>query len=121
MDKDRALGGNSANYLSRLDADERPVKGVHINDNKAMFLFRWYQEVGADGNIFKDANGHASYQNAGCKSYFLPLDNGHYPFEWVSNFQVITAVHLKAHPTKNRTFILAAKEKKTVTEAMKKL
>ena len=49
----------------------------------------------------------------------LPLDNGGYPFEWVSNHQVISAIHLQPHKTKNRTFLVAAKEKKTVVDAMK--
>ena len=50
VDKDRAIGPRAASYLRGLDADERPIKGVHIDDPKAMFLFRWYQEVDANGN-----------------------------------------------------------------------
>ena len=52
--------------------------------------------------------------------YYLPLDNGGYPFEWVSNYQVLTAVHLNPLKTKNRTFTLPAGDKKTATEAMEK-
>ena len=95
------------------------MKGVHIDDNKAMFLLRWYQEMDANDKVFKDAGGQATYQNPGCKAYYLPLDNGGYPFEWVSNHQVISAIHLQPHKTKNRTFLVAAKEKKTVVDAMK--
>ena len=61
-----------------------------------------------------------SYQNKLCKAYYLPLDNGGYPFEWVSNYQVLTAVHLNPLKTKNRTFTLPAGDKKTATEAMEK-
>ena len=62
-------------------------------------------------------------RRAGAQSacgYYLPLDNGGYPFEWVSNYQVLTAVHLNPLKTKNRTFTLPAGDKKTATEAMEK-
>ena len=102
-----------------LDADERPIKGVHIDDPKAMFLFRWYQEVDASGKVFVDGDKVPTYQNKGCKGYYLPLDNGGFPFEWVSNMQVICAVHLKQFLTKNRTYQLPAPDKKTIVAAMK--
>jgi len=38
-------GGMGEPLMASLDADERPIKGVHIDDPKAMFLFRWYQEI----------------------------------------------------------------------------
>ena len=65
-----------------MDADERPLKGVHVDDPKAMFLLRWYQEVDANCTVFKDKNGTEmySYQNRGCKGYYLPLDNGSYAY-----------------------------------------
>ena len=44
-----------------------------------------------------------------------------YGFEWVSNLQVICVVHLKPAQGKNRKFTLPAADKKTVTEAMKKM
>ena len=62
-----------------------------------------------------------TYQNHSCKAYYLPLDNGGYGFEWVSNYQVITMVHLKPSPTKSRTYGLPAADKKTVTTAMAKM
>ena len=102
-----------------MDADERPLKGVHVDDPKAMFLLRWYQEVDADGTVFKDTNGTETYQNRGCKGYYLPLDNGSYAFEWTSMHQVMTAVHLKPHSSKSRTFTLPAGDKKTVNEALR--
>ena len=95
VDEKRAVGRGSGSYLASLDADERPLKGVHVDDPKAMFLLRWYQEVDADGTVFKDTNGTETYQNRGCKGYYLPLDNGSYAFEWTSMHQVMTAVHLK--------------------------
>ena len=115
VDKARAIGARSAAYLSGLDADERPIKGVHVDDEKAMFLFRWYQEIDKNGKVL------TGYQNKECKGYYLPLDNGGYGFEWVSNLQVICVVHLKPAQGKNRTFTLPAADKKTVTEAMKKM
>ena len=115
VDKARAIGARSAAYLSGLDADERPIKGVHVDDQKAMFLFRWYQEMDKNGKVL------TGYQNKECKAFYLPLDNGGYGFEWVSNLQVICAVHLKPTQGKNRTFTLPAADKKTVTEAMKKM
>ena len=115
VDKVRAVGPASATYLSGLDADERPIKGVHINDQNAIFLFRWYQEIDAKGSVL------SGYQNKGCKGYHLPLNNGDYAFEWVSNLQVISAVHLKPHPTKNRTFTLPPGDKKTLMDALAKL
>ena len=54
-----------------------------------MFLFRWYQEMDKNGKVL------TGYQNKECKAFYLPLDNGGYGFEWVSNLQVICAVHLK--------------------------
>ena len=83
-----------------------------------MFLFRWYQEVDANGTVFLDRHKCPTYQNKGCKGYYLPLDNGGFPFEWVSNLQVISAVHLKPLKTKNRTYQLPAADKKTVETAM---
>ena len=115
VDKARAVGPRSAAYLSRLDADERPIKGVHIDDQKAMFLFRWYQEMDKNGKVLP------GYQSKECKSFYLPLDNGGYPFEWVSNMQVICAVHLKPQEGRNRTFTLPAADKKTVTQAMRQM
>ena len=50
-----------------------------------------------------------------------PLDNGGFPFEWVSNLQVISAVHLKPLKTKNRTYQLPAANKKTVKTTMKSM
>ena len=119
VDKNRAVGSNAASYLRSLDADERPIKGVNINDHKAMFLLRWYQEVDASGKPFLDRNKVPTYQNKGCKAYYLPLDNGGFPFEWVSNHQVITAINLNPMKTKNRTYQLPAADKKTVETGMK--
>ena len=116
VDKNRATGTNSGSYLLNLEKDQRPVKGVHIDDGKAVFLLRWYQETKANGEVIKD-----QYQQKECKQFYLPLDNGGYPFEWVSNLQVITAVHLKSHITKNRTFTLPGADKKTIVEAFKKM
>jgi hypothetical protein len=118
VDKGRAVGSRAASYLRSLDADERPIKGVHVDDPKAMFLFRWYQEVDANGTAFLDRDKCPIYQNKGCKGYYLPLDNGGFAFEWVSNLQVISAVHLKPLKTKNRTYQLPAADKKTVETAM---
>ena len=121
VDKARAVGTNAASYLRGLDADERPIKGVHINDPKAMFLLRWYQEVDSKGKVFMGRDRMPTYQNKGCKSYYLPLDNGCFPFEWTSNLQVITAVHLKPLKTKNRMYTMPAADKQTIEEAMKKM
>ena len=62
-----------------------------------------------------DKNGKVltGYQNKECKAFYLPLDNGGYGFEWVSNLQVICAVHLKPTQGKNWTFTLPAANKKT--------
>ena len=66
------------------------------------------------GNILK------GYQQRGCQSYYLPLDNGGYPFEWTSNLQAICPVELNPLPNKNRTYKLQPNSKKMVTEGMKK-
>ena len=50
----------------------------------------------------------------------MPLDNGGYPFEWVSNHQVLTMLHLKPHKSKNRTFTLPAGDRKTAEQALQK-
>jgi hypothetical protein len=99
---------------SHLSHSRLRLKGVHINDNKAMFLLRWYQELDKNGKVL------AGYQNRGCKFFYLPLDNGGYPFEWVSNHQVLCAVHLSPTAGKNRTFTLPAGDRRTATEATKK-
>ena len=117
VDRARALGSRSAAYLAGLDADERPIKGAHIDDPKAMFLLRWYQEVDANSKTLIDP----PYQNKGCKAYYLPLNNGGYAFEWISNLQVITPVHLCPLKTKSRTYTLPISDKKTVTNAMKNM
>ena len=75
------------------------------------------QEVDGSGKVLD------GYQNKGCKAYFLPLDNGTYNFDWTSNYQVLTAVHLKPKPslfTKTNTFTLPAGDRKTVIQAFKK-
>ena len=64
-------------------------RGADVDDQKAMFLFRWYQEMDKNGKVL------TGYQNKECKAFYLPLDNGGYGFEWVSNLQVICAIHLK--------------------------
>ena len=54
---------------------------------------------------------------------YLPLENGGYAFEWVSNYQVMTPVQhliLKPLAARNRTYTLPAGDKKTVTEAGEK-
>ena len=121
VDKARAVGQHAASYLLGLDADERPIKGVHVDDPKAMFLLRWYQEVDANGKVFVGRDKVPTYQNKGCKGYYLPLDNGGFPFEWTSNLQVITAVHLKPLKTKNRMYTIPAADKRTIEESMKKM
>ena len=98
-----------------VDHKEKIYEGVHVDDPKAMFLFRWYQEIDKNGKVL------TGYQNKECKAFYLPLDNGGYGFEWVSNLQVICAVHLKPSGGKNRTFTLPAADKKTVTQAMSKM
>ena len=84
-----------------------------------MFLFRWYQEVDSNGKVLMDGDKVPTDQNKGRNGYYLPLDNGNFPFEWVSNMQVICAVHLKPFTTKNRTYQLPAPDKKTIVAAMK--
>lgn len=69
VDRARAVGARSGVYLASLDADERPIKGVHIDDPKAMFLFRWYQEIDKSGKVLE------GYQNKECTAFFLPHDN----------------------------------------------
>ena len=116
VDKDKAVGLNSGSYLLGLEKDARPVKGTFHSDPKAMFLFRWYQEADKTGKVLRNA-----FQHKDCKTYYLPLDNGGHAFEWVSNLQVITAVHLQSMLTKNRTYILPAPDKKTIVEAFEKM
>ena len=48
VNKGRALGSKAASYIRGLNAKERPIKSIHIDDPKAMFLFRWYQKVDAN-------------------------------------------------------------------------
>ena len=48
----------------------------------------------------------------------LPLNNGGFAFEWVSNLQTICPVHLKPFTTKNRTYQLPVLDKKTVQTKM---
>ena len=115
VDKDRAIGSRAAAYLLGLDKDQRPVKGVHVDDPKAVFLLRWYQPTDAKGTVLPDDDAYKHPK--GCK-YYLPLDNGGYAFDWMSNYQVICGVNLK--PTdKNRLFSLPAGDKKTVVGAAK--
>ena len=61
------------------------------------------------------------FQHKECKGYNLPLDNGQYPFEWVSNYQVITAVHMEPIPGAPRHFRLPADNKKTIVDFLKKM
>ena len=112
----RELDKHAARATARVDrAAPDSLKGVHINDPKAMFLLRWYQERDAKGQLLTDP----PYQNKACKEYFLPLDNGGYPFEWVSNHGVLTMLHLKPHKSKNRTFTLPAGDKRTADQALR--
>ena len=61
---------------------------------------------------------HRAIDNSQLSRHNIPLPPS--PFEWVSNYQVLTAVHLNPLKTKNRTFTLPAGDKKTATEAMEK-
>ena len=54
-------------------------------------------------------------------SFYLPLNNGGYGFDWVSDMQAICVVHLNQARARTVTFTLPAADKQTVTEAMKKM
>ena len=115
VDKNRALGSRAAEYLLGLEKDARPIKGAHIDDDKAVFLLRYYQEAKADGTVLRN-----QYQHKDCKAFYLPLDNGGYAFEWVSNNQVLTPVHLAPSPSINRLYTLPGGDKKTVQSEFRK-
>ena len=53
LDEKKAVGSTAPSYLLGLEKDARPVKGAFVNDPKAVFLFRWYQEVDKKGNVLK--------------------------------------------------------------------
>ena len=112
IDEAKAVGSNSASYLLGLEKDARPIKGTYVNDEKAVFILRWYQEMDKNGKVFKD-----TYQNKGCTQYYLPLDNGGHTFQWTSNLQAITAVRLDPSAHRNRVFVLPSSNKKTIVEA----
>ena len=77
---------------------------VDIDDENAMFLLRWYQEVDKDGTILE------WYGNPNCAAYHLPLNNGGYPFLWTSNHQVVCAVTLSRADDGVRTWTLRKSE-----------
>ena len=77
VDMRRALSSTGAEYLRSLDKEYLPT-GVHINDPKGLFIFRWYREVKADGSPVTGQR----YQNPQCAAYQLTLDNDGDPFVW---------------------------------------
>ena len=82
---------------------------------RRLFVFRWYKEVDASGNV---PNG-ARYQNPGCKAYELcPFNDGD-RFCWTAQAQLISKVYLKKHPTLPRCYTLNAKDKKMVNDFWK--
>ena len=106
--------GTSPEHLLGLEKDYRPG-GVFIDDPKGLFVFRWYKEVDASGNV---PNG-ARYQNPGCKAYELcPFNDGD-RFCWTAQAQLISKVYLKKHPTLPRCYTLNAKDKKMVNDFWK--
>ena len=106
--------GTSLEHLLGLEKDYRPG-GVFIDDPKGLFVFRWYKEVDASGNV---PNG-ARYQNPGCKAYELcPFNDGD-RFCWTAQAQLISKVYLKKHPTLPRCYTLNAKDKKMVNDFWK--
>ncbi len=108
--------GTSPEHLLGLEKDYRPG-GVFIDDPKGLFdfVFRWYKEVDASGNV---PNG-ARYQNPGCKAYELcPFNDGD-RFCWTAQAQLIRKVYLKKHPTLPRCYTLNAKDKKMVNDFWK--
>ena len=91
--------------------------GVWIDDPKGLFIFRWYREVKADGSPVTGQR----YQNPGTAAYQLTIDNDGAPFEWTSNFQLISKVYLKKHTKFPRTYLLNKKDKKMVTQGLAKM
>lgn len=116
VDMRRALSSTGAEYLRSLDKEYLPT-GVHINDPKGLFIFRWYREVKADGSPVTGQR----YQNPQCAAYQLTLDNDGDPFVYTSNFQLLTKVYLQKHSSQPRTYKMSAKDKKMVKAGMAKL
>ena len=116
IDKNRAVGPRAAAYLAKAaeSSDPRPIKGVSIDDDRALFILRWYQELDAKFKVIKDADGANAMQSTRCKHYYLPLDNGGDQFIWTSNIQVICPVRLVPSKTRNRTFDLLPSNKKSL-------
>ena len=71
-------------YLNRLEKTYQ--SRVPVDDGDALFVLRWYDEVGRNGRIL------SGYQNAGVVQYHLPLEMKE-SFNWNSNWQVICPVH----------------------------
>ena len=110
------MGGTGASYLQSLEKQYRP-NGVYINDPKGLFIFRWYREVKKDGAAVDGQR----YQNPQMAHYKLTLDNDGTPFQWTSNYQVISKVYLKKHSSLSRTYDLNKKDTTMVKKGMKKL
>ena len=80
VDPKKAVLPGSSDYLRSLPKDARP-RGAYINDQKAIFMCRWYQEADSTGKIL------TGYQNANCAEYFLPQNNASLAFEYISILQ----------------------------------
>ena len=62
----------------------------------------------------------SGFQNKECAGYKLTHDNCGEPFCWTSNVQLISKVYLKKHTSQMLTYALNTRDKKMVSEAVKK-
>ena len=92
-------------YLNRLEKTYQCR--VPVDDGDALFVLRWYDEVGRNGRIL------SGYQNAGVVQYHLPLEMKE-SFNWYSNWQVICPVHLTKMEHQQGMYKLSGRDKKTL-------
>tara|TARA_B110000046_G_scaffold127320_1_gene133754 strand:- start:457 stop:888 length:432 start_codon:yes stop_codon:yes gene_type:complete len=107
VDERRACSDRGADYLRSLNKVYKR-DGVYIQDQKGLFVLRWYKEVGTDGAEL------SGYQNKECKAYKLMRNNDGVAFRYTSQVQIISKVILKRHRDQAMTFTLNASDKKMV-------
>ena len=112
VDERRACSDRGADYLRTLNKVYKR-DGVYIQDQKGLFVLRWYKEVDANGAEL------SGYQNKECKAYKLMRNNDGVAFRYTSQVQIISKVILKHHRNQAMTFTLNASDKKMVVTKRK--
>ena len=98
-------------YLNQLEKTYQSRVPVH--DSDALFVLRWYDEVGRNGRIF------SGYQDCRVVQYHLPLEMKE-SFYWYSNWQVICPVQVTKMEHQHGMYKLSGRDQKILKAELQK-